>query len=84
MSCLPGKVQILGVAEVQNQKVFTLRMIQGRNPDWIARPFFAEYDPSAVWYTDLKPTFGESRFFFQEELGSMLKKNLEIESEDFE
>ncbi len=84
MSCLPGKVQILGVAEVQNQKVFTLRMIQGRNPDWIARPFFAEYDPAAVWYTELKPTFGESRFFFQEELDSMLKKNLEIESEDFE
>jgi KamA family protein len=84
MSCLPGKVQVLGVAELQNQKIFALRMIQGRNPDWAARPFFAQYDPEAVWYTDLKPTFGEGKFFFQKELDSLLKKNLELEEEDFE
>jgi KamA family protein len=84
MSCLPGKVQVLGVADVLNQKVFTLRMIQGRNPDWAARPFFAEYNEKAIWYTDLKPTFGENRFFFKDELDGMLKRSLEIEAEDFE
>jgi KamA family protein len=84
MSCLPGKVQILGVAEIQKQKVITCRMIQGRNPDWIARPFFADYDDKATWYTDLKPAFGEQKFFFTDELNAMLMIDHEDEAEDFE
>jgi hypothetical protein len=84
MSCLPGKVQILGAAIVQNQRVLTFRMIQGRNPDWAARPFFAKYDDKAIWYTDLKPAFNEEKFFFKDELDKMLLKAFEIESDDFE
>jgi KamA family protein len=84
MSCLPGKVQILGAAIVQQKRVLTFRMIQGRNPDWVARPFFAEYDDKAIWYTDLKPAFNEEKFFFKDELDKMLLKDFEIESEDFE
>lgn len=82
MSCLPGKVQILGVADVKDEKVMTFRMIQGRNPDWAARPFFAEYDEEAIWYTDLKPAFNEDKFFFSDELNEILSPT-EIES-DFE
>lgn len=82
MSALPGKVQVLGISEIANQKVITLRMIQGRNSDWAARPFFAEYDNDALWYTDLKPAFGDKNFFFQDELEKMLAPN-EIEV-DFE
>lgn len=73
MSCLPGKVQVLGVTESNGKNVITLRMIQGRNPDWVARPFFAEYDEDATWYADLKPAFGEEKFFFQDELDSLLE-----------
>jgi len=73
MSCVPGKVQILGVSEVRGEKVMVFRMIQGRNPDWVARPFHAEYDETATWYDDLKPAFGEAKFFFQDELDSMLQ-----------
>ena len=62
MSCLPGKVQILGVADVKEEQVMVFRMIQGRNPDWAARPFFAKFDESAIWYTDLKPAFEEEKF----------------------
>jgi hypothetical protein len=72
MSCLPGKVQILGVAEVKDEKVMTFRMIQGRNPDWAARPFFAKYDDEAIWYTDLEPAFDEEKFFFTDELNSLI------------
>ncbi|MBK7230250.1 MAG: lysine 2,3-aminomutase [Ignavibacteriales bacterium] len=72
MSCLPGKVQILGVADAKDEKVMTFRMIQGRNPDWAARPFFAKYDDSAIWYTDLKPAFDETKFFFTDELNTIL------------
>ncbi len=74
MSCVPGKVQVLGVTETQGRKVLTLRMIQGRNPDWAHRPFFAEYDENATWYTDLKPAFGQEKFFFQDELDKILKQ----------
>lgn len=66
MSCLPGKVQVLGISEMEGKKVFVLRFLQGRNPDWAARPFFAKYDPDAIWMTDLKPAF-ENGFFFEEE-----------------
>lgn len=82
MSCLPGKVQILGVADIRNERVMVFRMIQGRNPDWAARPFFAQYDDKAIWYTDLKPAFGEEKFFFTDELNQILQPE-EIEA-DFE
>jgi L-lysine 2,3-aminomutase len=68
MSADPGKVEILGVTKVAGEKVIALRMLQGRNPDWVMRPFFARYDPKATWLSDLRPAFGEERFFFEEEL----------------
>ena len=73
MSAFPGKVQVIGVGKVAGEDVITLRMIQGRNPDWVAKPFFAKYDEEATWYTDLEPAFGEERFFFQDELDKILK-----------
>lgn len=68
MSCTPGKVQVLGVSEIKGEKVFVLRMLQGRNPDWVAKPFFAKYDEHAIWMDELKPAFDEEKFFFEEEL----------------
>ena len=67
MSAHPGKVQILGVEEVHGEKVFVLRLIQGRNPEWVDKPFFAKFDPNAIWLDDLQPAFGRSKFFFEEE-----------------
>lgn len=82
MSCLPGKMQILGMNEIGNDKIFTLRFIQGRNPDWVAKSFFAKFDDKATWYTDLKPAFCEDKFFFADELDKILKPD-EVEM-DFE
>jgi len=65
MSAGPGKVQILGVTEVAGERVFNLQFLQGRDPDWVCRPFFAKYDPNAIWLDDLYPAFGEQRFFFE-------------------
>jgi hypothetical protein len=73
MSCEPGKIQIVGVSEIKGEKVFVLNFIQGKNPDWVNRPFFAKYNPNAVWINDLEPIFGENEFFFEEEYNSMLK-----------
>lgn len=76
MSCTPGKVQMLGVSEVMGKKVMTLRFLQGRNPDWVAKPFFAAYNEQATWINHLKPAFGEEKFFFEEELEHMFKEDL--------
>lgn len=67
MSTGPGKVEVQGVCEIQGERVFALRFLQGRNPDWVNRPFFARFDPRATWLEDLRPAFGEQRFFFEDE-----------------
>jgi KamA family protein len=74
MSALPGKVQILGVAHAYGEKIFVLRFLQGRDPNWVAQPFFASYDPQARWLDDLKPAFREKEFFFEPGLASILAR----------
>jgi KamA family protein len=59
MSATPGKVCVDGVAEIAGQKVFALHMIQARDPSLVGRPFFARFDPEAVWLTDLRPAFDD-------------------------
>lgn len=69
MSTNPGKVEIQGITELNGEKLFMLRFLQGRNPDWVLRPFFAKYDPEAIWLDDLRPAFGADQFFFAAESG---------------
>ncbi len=73
MSTGPGKIEIQGVSEIQGEKVFVLRFIQARNPDWVQRPFYAQFDPEATWLEHLKPAFGEKQFFFQEEYETLCR-----------
>jgi len=64
MSATPGKVAVVGVSEVGGQKIFVLNMLQAKNPDLVDCPFFAKYDPKALWLDDLKPAFAD-RFIFE-------------------
>ena len=64
MSATPGKVCVDGVVEVGGENVFALKFLQGRNPEWANRLFFAKFDEKAVWLDDLQPAFGEDEFFF--------------------
>ena len=73
MSAGPGKVEIQGIADIGGERVFVLRFIQGRNPDWVQRPFFARYDAHATWLDDLEPAFGDRAFFYEAEYEDMLK-----------
>lgn len=85
MSSTPGKIQVLGVSKVRDEDVIVMRFLQGRDPDWIARPFFAEYDENAKWLDDLKPAFGEEKFFFEEELEKIFHEHVyDDEVENFE
>lgn len=65
MSATPGKVKVLGTAEVHGEKVFVLSFEQGRDPAWVGRPFFARYDEEASWLDQLRPALGEKEFFFE-------------------
>lgn len=56
--CSAGKVEVTGVEEILGHKAFVLRFLQCRDEDWIGRPFFAKYDPKAVWFDDLEPLPG--------------------------
>ena len=75
MSATPGKVQIDGVAQVNDQKVMVFRMLQGRDPEWVNKPFFAKYDENAIWLDDLKPAY-EEKFFFEDGLKAIKEKKL--------
>jgi KamA family protein len=78
MSASPGKVEIQGVAEIAGEKVFVLRFIQGRNPDWVQRPFFARFDDKATWLHHLKPAFGEQKWFWEDEYEAMRDERLAV------
>jgi L-lysine 2,3-aminomutase len=66
MSAFPGKVVIDGVAQIGGEKVFALQFLQARNADWVRKPFYAKYDPTATWFDQLRPAFGRAKFFFEE------------------
>ena len=65
MSTKPGKICVEGIATITGEKVFVLTFLQGRDADWCKRPFFAKFDPTAMWLDDLEPALGAEKFFFE-------------------
>ena len=72
MSCNPGKVQVIGVSEIKGEIVYVLNFLQGRDPNWVGKPFFARYNPDAIWFDDLEPAFGEDNFFYEQKYMELL------------
>ena len=64
MSATQGKVVVDGIADFGDKKAIALRFLQARNPEWVARPFYAKYDKNAIWLDDLVPLDGP-KFFFE-------------------
>ncbi len=75
MSAFPGKVRVVGVTTLGSEQVFVLEFLQGRNPDWVGRPFFAKFDEKATWLDDLRP-YGSEKFFYEDELAEMTRQGL--------
>jgi KamA family protein len=71
MSATPGKVLVDGVATIRGDKVFVLKMVQARDPAWVNRVFFAQFDSQAAWIDELQPAFGERQFFFDSYIRAM-------------
>ena len=80
MSCTQGKVLLDGITEINGERVFALKFLQGRDPNWTNRMFFAKYDEEASWIDDLQPAFADY-FFFDNRLESSRKwKNFTVYS----
>jgi KamA family protein len=73
MSAFPGKVKIVGVTHIGNQRAFVLEYIQARDPDLVRRPFFAKYDPTVSWYDELEPLTERDRPFFPKLAGDTVQ-----------
>ena len=72
MSTAPGKVLLDGITTIEDQKVFVLKMIQGRDPEWANRVFFAHFDAKAISLDQLEPAFDGHEFFFERSLRRMV------------
>jgi len=64
MSATPGKIRVGGVTEADGQKVFVLNYLQARDPKRVGVPFFAQFDPKAVWFDQLRPIRDEDAWLF--------------------
>lgn len=71
MSAVPGKVVVEGATTINGERVFVLKMLQGRDPSWVNRVFFARFDSQATWLDQLEPALGEESFFYDEALQAM-------------
>lgn len=66
MSSYYGKIRVDGTPVINGKKYISMSFIQGRDVNWVNKPFFSEYDAKACWINELKPAFGESLFHFEE------------------
>lgn len=64
-------VQMVGMEHIGEERVFVFTVLQARNPKWTGRVFFAKYDGQDAWMDQLKPAFGDEKFFFEDELKVM-------------
>ena len=53
MSADPGKVEVLDVQPCGDRTRFLVQFLQARDPSRVRRPFWAEGDKDATWYTQL-------------------------------
>lgn len=67
MSTYFGKIQILGITEMNSEKLFMLQFLQARKKSWNKNPFFAQFSEDATWLNELEPPFGQENFFFEED-----------------
>jgi L-lysine 2,3-aminomutase len=71
MSAHPGKVRLLGLSKMAGRTVFVLDYLQARQPELVGRPFFARFDPEAIWFDELEPASPDDKPFFPDMEGGL-------------
>ncbi len=76
MTSSAGKTSILGVTEINGEKVFALKFNESRNMDWMDKVFLAKYNEVENTVEKLVPYEGE-KYFFEDELTAIEKYKTE-------
>jgi KamA family protein len=61
----PFKILIDGIADIDNEKVFVLKILQSSDANLIGKILFAQHDDTALDFDQLKPALGSDPAFFQ-------------------
>lgn len=67
MTSSAGKISMLGVTEINGEKVFALKFNESRNMEWMDRVFLAKYDEKQNTIEKLLP-YDTDKHFYEEEL----------------
>ena len=66
---------MLGVAEINGEKVFVLKFNESRNMEWMDKVFIAKYDEKQNTIEKLEP-YDTGKHFYEDELNE-IENNLE-------
>jgi len=66
MTISAGKVSILGTLEIEGEKLFALKVNEGRNMDWMDRVYLAKYDEKQINIDKLVPYKADKHFYENE------------------
>ncbi|HOF06773.1 MAG TPA: hypothetical protein PLE59_07045 [Bacteroidales bacterium] len=75
MTLSAGKISLLGDTKIDNDRIFALKINEGRDMNWCDNVFFAEYDEQTSNIANLKP-YKADKFFYEDELEE-IENNLE-------
>jgi hypothetical protein len=75
MTSSAGKTSMLGVAEINGEKVFALKFNESRNMEWMDKVFLAKYNEKENTIEKLKP-YAADKHFYEDELKE-IENNLE-------
>jgi L-lysine 2,3-aminomutase len=83
MTSSAGKTSILGVTEINGEKVFALKFNESRNMEWMDKVFLAKFDEKENTIEKLLPYEG-GKHFFEDELAEIENQKMEALSRKLE
>lgn len=73
MTSSAGKTSMLGLAEINGEKVIALKFNESRNMEWMDKVFLAKYDEKQNTIEKLKP-YDTDKHFYEDELKEIEEK----------
>jgi L-lysine 2,3-aminomutase len=76
MTSSAGKTSLLGVTEVNGEKLFVLKFNESRNMEWMDEVYLAKYDEKQTVIERLEP-YETDKYFYEDELAERERKREE-------
>jgi L-lysine 2,3-aminomutase len=77
MTSSAGKTSLLGVTEINGEKLFVLKFNESRNMEWMDEVYLAKYDENQTVIEHLEP-YEVDQYFYEDELDDMEKLREEV------